>query len=74
MIANALDLLTKSRAALSLWNGILAPEKPDLAVVASWGREALDRYHQASLVRGRKEPEDGATNQLSDESNHGPEP
>ncbi|MFT4180237.1 MAG: hypothetical protein QM612_12395, partial [Thermomonas sp.] len=46
-ILNALDLLPRSAAAAKLWDGILAPDKPDMADVAAWGQDALGRYQQA---------------------------
>lgn len=46
----ALDLLPKSPAANRLWDAILAPDKPALADVAAWGRDALARYRQAAGV------------------------
>ena len=49
-ILNALDLLSRSAAAAALWDGILAPDKPEIARVAAWGRDALDRYRRAETT------------------------
>lgn len=48
-ILKALELLPRSRAAAKLWSGILAPDKPEMADVAMWGRDALDQYQRSSL-------------------------
>lgn len=48
-ILNALELLPRSTAAANLWGGILAPDKPEMADVAAWGRDALDQYQHASM-------------------------
>lgn len=45
----ALELLPRSTAAAKLWNGILAPDKPDMADIAAWGRDALEQYQRASV-------------------------
>ncbi|WP_245979241.1 hypothetical protein [Solilutibacter pythonis] len=48
-ILKALELLPRSTAAARLWDGIFAPDKPDMPDVAAWGRDALGQYQQASM-------------------------
>jgi len=48
-ILNSLDLLTRSSSAAKLWDGILAPDKPNMNDVAVWGQDMLSQYRQASM-------------------------
>ena len=43
-IARALDALAQAPAASTAWESIQAPDKPDIALIAAWGRESLARY------------------------------
>jgi hypothetical protein len=43
-ISSALHLLSCSSSAEQIWEAILAPEKPSIREVASWGDEMLARY------------------------------
>jgi len=56
-ILNALDLLRRSTVAAKLWDGILAPDKPDMANVAAWAQGVLDQYQQASMRMSGQTPE-----------------
>jgi len=47
-LSNLLAILPQSSAARRVWDGILAPDKPDLADTARWARDTLERYHRAA--------------------------
>lgn len=49
-IDHALCMLPQSQAAQTLWDGILAPEKPSLAETARWGRNVLALYKVAQQI------------------------
>ena len=43
-IDNALRMLPAAQSARQLWDAILAPDKPDFAEIAEWGRHRLALY------------------------------
>lgn len=58
-IQNALGLLPKSQAAATLWDGILAPNKPGLSHVTAWGLEMLGQYRQTSALKATPDASSG---------------
>lgn len=43
-IERSLEAMPKSISAKATWDAIQAPNKPELALIANWGKEALERY------------------------------
>ena len=43
-IYRSLDSMLQSHSAKSTWDAIQAPNKPDMQLIALWGKGALDRY------------------------------
>lgn len=78
-IENALGMLSRSQAAQTLWAGILAPEKPDIVQIASWGQEMLSNYQVAlasasnarqTVRRPREHEDDPADGDSGHRMNH----